>query len=516
MEKKINVPKPVDQPLRVTLVKGDNWANTKSIDFGGAEVEFSGSFGGNSVITSITNGIVTNTSLAYFLEGCTSLEECSLDMSNVQNGYEAFMGCKLLKSFNGNLPSLTAGYYMFRGCSALTDVHIYAPNLTDGRQLFYGCHNITAISGNLDKLEMADDMFKDNWGTMKITKWDISLPKLKSGYRLFSECQTLSSFVSDLSSIEDTREMFRSCTSLKSFEIDMPNVLNSKEMFRSCTSLSSFTSDMRSVTAVNYMFSACSKLSNVVMIVNESNSAWTQSSFDVRTTAPCNAHRYCFNRNDGNVKLIFTADDYGSSDYQQIDCTDDDRTETITADTIIVLNDNGSYIADPPEGPAENPHKAIHINILLDDVFVTTTPSILSRGKFTWSKEEHEGWTQWQGKLWFKHEPLEPEPDWIDVTDDSGYSVQDGKAYNCVGRMFTFAIKVNPPEWRVPSTQVFHLIIKNSSPDSLDLMTPLVVKGVDSSGQSFRINYGDVWEGDVTLSDDGYGYTKITDYTKTN
>lgn len=422
MDKRINVPKPADQPLRVTLVKGDNWANTKAIDFGGAEVTFSGSFGENSTVTSITNGIVTNTSLSKCFTNCTSLEECSLDMSNVQGGYQAFEGCEMLKSFNGNLPSLTGGYYMFRGCSALTDVHIYAPNLTDGRQLFFGCRNITAISGNLDKLEKADNMFKDNYGNMKITKWDIPLPKLKSGYRLFYDCNTLKSFVSDLSSVEDTREMFRFCFSLKSFEVDMPNVVNSEEMFSSCSSLSSFTSDMRSVTAVNYMFSGCSKLSNAVMIVNESNSAWTQSSFDVRTTAPCNAHRYCFSRNDGNVRLIFTAEDYGSSDYQQIDCTDDDRVETLTADTIIVLNDNGSYIADPPAGPPENPNKAIHINIILDGILVTTTPSRLSRGKFTWSKEPHDGWTQWQDKLWFridqagaKHN-IQIQPDSVEVT----------------------------------------------------------------------------------------------------
>lgn len=387
-----------------------------------------------STLTSVTvvadNAENASSSFA-FCSSIADVADIDFDFTRIKTASNMLQGCTGLKDINLTLPEATSCTSMLSGCSSLESINFSAHKCSGSTPTGGTYPVLTSLT--LDLPAYTDNMlitsttyypvmkivdvttgWSGNTGTVitnqigsGVTNATLTFPNAIGVNTICRDAKALTGVTINAPLATTYNSTFNGCSSLTEVNIQYTeNIVSANSMFQGCSSLTSFEGDMRSVTSVASMFHNCTKLSYVSMIVNESNSAWTLQSFSIHSTAPCRVHRYCFSRNDENVRLIFTADNYGSSNYQQIDCTNDNRTETLTADTIIVLNDNGSYISDPPAGPASNPNAPIHINILLDDVFVTTTPSQLSRGKFTWSKEPHEGWTQWQDKLWYQHEPM--------------------------------------------------------------------------------------------------------------
>lgn len=147
-----------------------------SIDFGGANVEFSGSFGFGSVITSITNGVITNTDCDSMFENCSGLTSWNVDLPNITNGRKMFSGCSLT-SWNVELQNLTNGFEMFVKCS-LSSWATDLPNLTDGGMMFASCSSLISFSANCSALTSYDGMFN---GCSNITNVQMIVPNALSG-----------------------------------------------------------------------------------------------------------------------------------------------------------------------------------------------------------------------------------------------------------------------------------------------------------------------------------------------
>jgi hypothetical protein len=79
---------------------------------------------------------------------------------------------------------------------------------------------------------------------------------------MFTDCNTITSFSSDLSSLTEADSMFNGCDNLESFDSDLPNLTNGREMFFYCEKLTSFNGDLSSLTDGYYMFGYCWNLTS--------------------------------------------------------------------------------------------------------------------------------------------------------------------------------------------------------------------------------------------------------------
>ena len=90
-----------------------------------------------------------------------------------------------------------------------------------------------------------------------ITSFEIEVPKLKIGTRMFQMCINLASFDVDLSSVTEGRSMFAGCQSLESFTSDLSNLENGEGMFSGCSALTTFSADLGSLCDGTSMFLDC-------------------------------------------------------------------------------------------------------------------------------------------------------------------------------------------------------------------------------------------------------------------
>ena len=141
------------------------------------------------------------------------------------------------------------------------DTHIMywqADGLTKGYYMFNQCENLTTFSSDLSSLQDGHWMFS---GT-SLTSFSGDLSNLVNGYEMFAYCENLTSFSSDLSSLEDGQGMFSQCTNLTSFSIDLPNLTNGYSMFYFCENLTSFNQDLSSLIYGSFMFEGCYNLTS--------------------------------------------------------------------------------------------------------------------------------------------------------------------------------------------------------------------------------------------------------------
>ena len=112
------------------------------------------------------------------------------------------------------------------------------------------------VGGNSDSSE---GMFS---GCDSLTSFFSDLPKLTDGNHMFQNCKNFKTFTSDLSSLIDGRYMFHNCYDFTSFSADLPSLTNAEAMFYGCYKLDSFSSDLPSLTNCNNMFAYCNSLTS--------------------------------------------------------------------------------------------------------------------------------------------------------------------------------------------------------------------------------------------------------------
>ena len=164
----------------------------------------------------------------------------------------------------------------YKGCKTIDDIVKIEPNyktvdivdgiwskdLEDyegGGSMFSGCESLTTFTSNLPSLINGDWMFHS---CSNLTTFYTNLNSLTYGKYMFWCCSNLSSFTSDLSSLTNGFYMFYGCSNLISFDINLKSLTDGTNMFRDCSNLTTFDSNLNSLTNSTFMFYGCSNLSS--------------------------------------------------------------------------------------------------------------------------------------------------------------------------------------------------------------------------------------------------------------
>lgn len=183
------------EPLNVTVVASENWSGVTSIDFGGADVLFSGQtstvhpFSGNTSISSITNCNLTNSNCKAIFLGCSALTEFSCGLGTTTDMQSAFTQCSSLEIVDLEIPNLTVNSaYIFKDCSSLKSSTLTFPKLVRfGDGIFQNCENLETVSveasrfsGNSpSQIFPATPLFNGTMSSFRYAEW--ILPKRFSG-----------------------------------------------------------------------------------------------------------------------------------------------------------------------------------------------------------------------------------------------------------------------------------------------------------------------------------------------
>lgn len=150
----------------------------------------------------------------------TRLTSCKLNCSSLKFAEEMFSGVPLTE-FEGDLKHLINGNSMF----AFEDYT--GPILKS--------FNVRGLVN----LESADKMM----GPVQFETWTYNMPSLKSAVDMFSSHEdidgnitypALTTFKSDLSSLQDGTGMFKDCTKLQHFDAPLSSLENGEDMFTNC------------------------------------------------------------------------------------------------------------------------------------------------------------------------------------------------------------------------------------------------------------------------------------------
>jgi hypothetical protein len=74
---------------------------------------------------------------------------------------------------------------------------------------------------------------------------------------MFYKCSKLTTFTSDLSSLDEGYQMFYECKNLTTFDQDLSSLTSGRWMFYKCSNLTTFTSDLSNLWSGEYMFDGC-------------------------------------------------------------------------------------------------------------------------------------------------------------------------------------------------------------------------------------------------------------------
>jgi len=182
------------EPLSVTVVASENWSGVTSIDFGGADVLFSGQtstvhpFSGNTSIVSIANGNLTNSNCKAIFRGCSALTEFSCGLGTTTDMQSAFTQSNL-KIVDLEIPNLSANSaYIFKDCPSLESATLTLPKLVRfGDGIFRNCENLKTVSveaprfsGNSSQQIFPNTpLFNGTMSSFRYAEW--VLPKRFSG-----------------------------------------------------------------------------------------------------------------------------------------------------------------------------------------------------------------------------------------------------------------------------------------------------------------------------------------------
>lgn len=191
--RKFDIIKEIGKPLKVTIVKGSNWNNTKAIDFGGADVDFSGQddthnpFYNNTALTSVTNGVIITDNCHNLLSGCTNLKtfDCVFTGDNIRS---AFIHCDNLANLSISAPNATNISYAFQHCKSLTSFDNTFPKADNCRGLMEHCTGLTKASIDVPMATNTQLILNDCKG---LTECYINMPNVSSLSGELSGCTSL-------------------------------------------------------------------------------------------------------------------------------------------------------------------------------------------------------------------------------------------------------------------------------------------------------------------------------------
>ena len=173
--------------------------------------------------------------------------------------------------------------FKYKGCKTVDDVKAVDPDylandivegawtesladLEDGNPtndfnngMFSYCDSLTTFTSDLSSLKYGDYMFSY---CHNLTTFDSDLHFLTNSKCMFCGCDSLTTFNTDLSSLTDGNSMFYNCDNLTTFTSDLSSLTNGESMFDECHNLTTFDSDLSSLTDGNSMFYNCKKLTS--------------------------------------------------------------------------------------------------------------------------------------------------------------------------------------------------------------------------------------------------------------
>ncbi|MBO5827340.1 MAG: leucine-rich repeat protein [Paludibacteraceae bacterium] len=133
----------------------------------------------------------------------------------------------------------------------------YLSSLEDGSYLFSECDNLITFNSDLSSLETAEGMF---YRSRSLTDFNSDLSLLYSGAHMFRECTNLKTFNSDLGLLTQGVQMFSECGNLITFNSDLSSLTDGSYMFENCRKLTSFSPELPSLTDGYSMFYECTAL----------------------------------------------------------------------------------------------------------------------------------------------------------------------------------------------------------------------------------------------------------------
>ena len=137
--------------------------------------------------------------------------------------------------------------------------NIETEKIKNAIRTFTDSEKLTSWKSDLTSLENNRIMFGN---CINLTSFEGDLSSLTSGISMFNGCSSLASFNSDLSSLTTGNSMFESCSGLTTFTSDLSSLTTGMGMFVGCSSLTTFTSDLSSLTEGSAMFNSCSSLTS--------------------------------------------------------------------------------------------------------------------------------------------------------------------------------------------------------------------------------------------------------------
>ena len=126
--------------------------------------------------------------------------------------------------------------------------------------MFYECNNLTTFTSDLSSLTSGEGMFCfcENLTTFNVG----DLSSLTNGNSMFNECHNLTTFTSNMSSLTDGTSMFGGCKKLTTFSSDLSSLTDGNSMFNECHNLTTFDADLSSLTNGTSMFYGCTNLTS--------------------------------------------------------------------------------------------------------------------------------------------------------------------------------------------------------------------------------------------------------------
>lgn len=134
--------------------------------------------------------------------------------------------------------------------------------------------------------------------------WSQSFADLEAGWfdwtGMFYNCQNLTTFISDLSSLKEAAGMFGDCHNLTTFSSTLKSLEMGTWMFQNCYNLTSFNSDLSSLTDGMEMFSGCkldtASVQNIADTINtQGGSIRGNIQIDIGNTTPNEQETAAFN-----------------------------------------------------------------------------------------------------------------------------------------------------------------------------------------------------------------------------
>ncbi|MBO5827278.1 MAG: leucine-rich repeat protein [Paludibacteraceae bacterium] len=252
-----------------------------------------GMFSGSN-LQSFTSNLDSLVNGEIMFSGCSNLSDFKIDLSSLENGYGMFEGCSLntnslrhisstIKNVNGIITSTSFGGTTGKPILTLgisnevpseEEKELFTNMMSKGwrvflnNDLFYivgekykGCitpNDVKNTDPNYISNDIKDGVWEENLFDLKYGNYDEMNPSYHNG--LFYDCDTLTSFNADLSSLSNGYEMFASCSNLRNFNSSLNSLTEGRGMFRECSNLTAFNSDLSSLTRGGYMFQNCAAL----------------------------------------------------------------------------------------------------------------------------------------------------------------------------------------------------------------------------------------------------------------